>query len=484
MKTMQRRGIVIFALLLGFPALGWADNRDGASGSDGAYYRADANPGGNVHILRNGTLYSNPGTNVFVQSNPAMTRVGSTLYVVVRSTDNNKIYCTKSASPYTSWSSWVYVNGQTLDAPAIVSNSAGTQVRAYVRGTNNLLYSADLTNCPSAAAWTAPGPVMQYAPAAVSDSSGIYVLYGDTAGDFRRWQQGTTSFPVVRWSEVDQDQTGGAFYGHEESDEAGSSYFLFGYAPPVMHRAVAIAPADYFGTLASGCPAGTPQQLARGGLLTFICYVKDSLTGDFIIKNNMQSGGSVVEQYQYNWRSCMNENSFGTYTDDCDFYVQLDWFRNIASASSINLRAWVTASGSPSNQAGYVALPLRLKYVLNPANNNSPEIELLFIPYWYAQSGCIEVYGGHDDWGRHIWGFTPACVGSQNLGNGQSRFYNVNLKSYILQRFGDYFRGYHADLDLIVDRWAVTWGSGAITAKVGTSQLTSSVQHTALDVLF
>jgi hypothetical protein len=51
---MQRRGIVIFALLLGFPALGWADNREGASGSDGAYYQADSQPGQKVTILRNG----------------------------------------------------------------------------------------------------------------------------------------------------------------------------------------------------------------------------------------------------------------------------------------------------------------------------------------------------------------------------------------------------------------------------------------------
>jgi len=75
---MQRRGIVVFALLLRSPALGWADNRNGASGSDGAYYQADAEPGQNIIILRNGATYSNPGTNVFVQSNPALTRVGST----------------------------------------------------------------------------------------------------------------------------------------------------------------------------------------------------------------------------------------------------------------------------------------------------------------------------------------------------------------------------------------------------------------------
>jgi len=62
-----------------------------------------------------------------------MTRAGDMLYVVVRSTDNNKIYCTRSSSPYTSWGPWVYVNGQTLDAPAIVSNSGGSQVWAFVR---------------------------------------------------------------------------------------------------------------------------------------------------------------------------------------------------------------------------------------------------------------------------------------------------------------------------------------------------------------
>jgi hypothetical protein len=121
---------------------------------------------------------------------------------------------------------------------------------------------------------------------------------------------------------------------------------------------------------------------------------------------------------------------------------------------------------------------------VNPLNNNSQEIEFLFIPYWYAQSGCIEVSGGYDIKGRYLWGFTPACVGAQNLGNGQSQFYNLNLKSYILMRFGDYFRGNNTNIDPVIDHWAVTWGLTTETVKDGTNKQTSAVQHTALDVLF
>lgn len=482
---MRGREIIVFGLLLLVPTLGWAENRYGVSGSDGAYYQSDASPGGNVQILKNGLLHSNPGTNVFVQSIPAITRVGSTLYVVARSTDNNKIYCTRSSSPYTSWTPWVYVNGQTLDAPALVSKSGGSQAWVFMRGLNNLLYGANVTNCPSSPTWTAPGPTMQLAPVASSDPSGIYVDYWGADGEFYRWKQGTTSFPVTRWFGRDMDQVGGALHAHIEDDQSGSFSVPSGYAPPMTHRAVAIPPANTLNSPnTSGCPSGTPPGLALGGSLTAMCYVKDSSTGDFIIRNNMLSGGNTFSYFQYNWRSCMDGNSFGMFTDDCDFYTQTDWFHDIASPSSINLRAWASASGSPANQSGYLSLVFRLKNIAIPNNNGTPEIELHFLPYFYAQSGCQEVCGGHDADGRHVFGFTPACVGAQNLGSGQSRFYDVNLKSYILQRFGDNFKGCHADVDLDVSHWAITWGVGAQTVKAGTSQIITSVQHVALDVVF
>jgi hypothetical protein len=476
-----KRGAIVVLFVL-CPVLGWADNRNGVSGADGAYYQADAQPGGNVKLLRNGLQHSAPGTNVFVQSNPAMTRVGSTLYVVVRSTNNNNIYCTRSSSPYTSWTPWVYVNGQTLDAPALVSNSSGTQVWAFVRGTNNLLYRADLTNCPSSPAWAAPGPAMQAAPSAVSDPSGIYVSYLGADNEFHRWKLGTSSFPIARGFGSDQDATGGALYVHLNSDQIGSSFLPSGYAPPILHRAVSIPPANPLSSPATsgGCPANSPPFLTLGGPLTFMCYVKDNSTGDFIIRNQMNTGGTFGLPYQYNWRSCMVGNSFGMFSDDCDFFAGVSFFRNIADPSEINLRAWVSASGSPASQAGYVSLVFRLKNKLLSAQ----EIELHFIPYWYAQSGCHEINGGHDANGRHVFGFTPACVGSSNLGSGQSRFYNVNLKSYILMRFGDFFRGFHQDIDPVVSNWAVTWGLAVQTVKYSTSQLTTSVQHTALDVVF
>lgn len=454
----MRKGSVVLVFLLWAPVVGWADNRNGATGADGAYYQADAQPGGNVKIIRNGNVTAaQPGANIFVQSNPAMTRVGSTLYVIARSTNNNRIYCTRSSSPYTSWTPWVYVNGQTLDAPALVSNTAGNQAWAFVRGTNNVLYSANLINCPPAGGWSATISssgqfiFMQAAPSAVSDPSGVYVAYLGADNEFHRWKLGTSSFPVARGFGSDQDATGGALYAHLNNEEAGSLFLPAGYAPPFTHRAVAISPANALSTAPSGCPANTPPFLAMGGPLTFMCYVKDNATGDFVIRNQMNAGGTPGLPYQYNWRSCMIGNSFGFFSDDCDFGAAVSFFRDIVSPSQINLRAWVSASGSPATQAGFVSLVFRLKNKLLLGE----EIELHFIPYWYAQSGCYEINGGHDGHGRHVFAFTPACVGASNLGSGQSRFYNVNLKSYILMRFSDFFRGFHQDIDPVASNWAV-----------------------------
>lgn len=98
---MQKKGVVGFVLLLLYPGLGWAgDIRNAATGSDGAYYQAEAQPNSTITIQRNGANYSTPGTNVLAASIPAMTRVGNRLYVVARHTNNN-IYCTRSDPPLT-----------------------------------------------------------------------------------------------------------------------------------------------------------------------------------------------------------------------------------------------------------------------------------------------------------------------------------------------------------------------------------------------
>lgn len=470
---MRAQRVVFFMLIWLFPVISWAENRNGVSGSDSAYWQAIVQPNLSITVLRNAVqAAAQPGG--LTPSFPAMTRVGSTLYLVYRATDN-KIYCARSAYPYGSWTPWQYVNGQTLDAPAIAST--GSRVWAFVRGIDARLYYADLTNCPSAAAWSSLPVSMQYTPAAAADPSGVYVLYFNSDGYLIRWKLGTgINIPQVRTFGWDQDATGGGVYVHQYTDQE-PPVGIFQHSPPPDHRAIYIPPADVL-TLSgtSSCPTNTPPLLALGGPSTSLCYVPDSSTGDFLIRKAMLSGGTPGFAYQYNWRSCMGGNSFGMFTDDCELYTQLDWFRGINYTHQINLRAWVTATGSPAGQSGYISLVFRLKNLLS-----SEEIELHFIPYWYAQSGCFEIDGGHDPDGRHVFAFTAACVGAQNLGSGQSRFYNVDLRSYITQRFGDFFRGFHGDIDPIVNHWAVTWGLAVETVKAGSSHLITSVQHVALD---
>jgi hypothetical protein len=242
------------------------------------------------------------------------------------------------------------------------------------------------------------------------------------------------------------------------------------YFPP----ANTLVPQDF-----PGCPSGTPPLLALGGPLTFLCYGKDDSTGDFVLRYVMNSGGVFNAVYQYNWRSCMVGNSVNFFTDACDFLAGIDFFKHIGRTSEINLRARVSATGNTASNAGYVSLVFRLKNKLLLGQ----EIELHFMPYWYAQSGCYAL-GTHDIYGRHIFFFTPACAGSTNLGSGQSRFYNINLRSFILQRFADYFYGLHPDIDPVVSNWAVTWGLGSITLKNSINSLNATVKDVALDVLF
>ncbi len=98
MKLRVAVGSILFLLIGSTVSL--ADVRNTVSGADGAFFLAARDQGSSIiRVFRNGVLTTSPSTSLIVGSEPAMTRAGSTLYIVVRGS-NGGIYCTTSAFPY------------------------------------------------------------------------------------------------------------------------------------------------------------------------------------------------------------------------------------------------------------------------------------------------------------------------------------------------------------------------------------------------
>ncbi len=312
------------------------------------------------------------------------------------------------------------------------------------------------------------------APNAVADSSGVYVTYPDNAGEFRRFKMGELTPKIARWfGSTDQDVVGGRLYVHQNSSDNNPGTPV-GYGPYQRHRAWHKVTNNLLSSPSPLCPGNTPSLLSRGGSSAATCYVPDPSTGDFVIQhklNAIPTGGS-----QHAWRSCMAGNSSGLFTDDCDLVATLSFFRPISQATAVNLRATVQASG-PTGNIAYAGLNFRIKA------DSGTEVELIFTPFYAALGGCIEQVGT-DGTGRRLWLFTPVCVGSTNLGSGQTRFYNLDLKSYIVARIADGFRGRIPDLDFNLDHWHVSWGLSAATVASQNVGISASYSNPALDVLY
>lgn len=478
MRARSLGAVLVMSFVIATASPGWCDVPMNVSGSDGALYQAIRNSNNTITVLRNGQPHSaQPGG--LTPSLPAMTRVGSTLYLFVRGTENS-LWCTKSVHPYTAWDPWKSVGGGTFDPPVIVST--GSVAYAFVRGADNFLHYANVTNCPQPASWIRPTTAVNIVtvPQAYADESGVYVSWGDSHGDFHRWRLGTTTFPHARRFGSDTDVTGAGVIVYSTSDER-PPVGRNGYTPDV-HKGIYAGSADPLVFLSNLCPSGTPPLLRMGGSQTAKCYVTDSNTGDFILQDRMFMTSGVLDVAEYKWRSCLVGSSFNLPTDGCDFSASVDFFPRLTDTTEVRLRARVTASaGANPAGSGAVSLVFRLKYLIGPFY---PEIEMHLMPFYFAQGGCIEFGGDHDAGGRHMWWFTPACVGSQNLGNGQSRFYNLNLRSYISARITDFFRGTHQHIDNNPANWAVSWGLGYITAQIKGHQLITSVDDPTLEVLF
>jgi len=107
--------------------------------------------------------------------------------------------------------------------------------------------------------------------------------------------------------------------------------------------------------------------------------------------------------------------------------------------------------------------------------------------HWNNTQSCV-TFVDHDDDGRHTFFFTPACVGVPNLTSGQSRFYNVDLKSYILSKLNDHFQasnGRHDDLPTYDPQyWRITWGVSVITGRMNQDRIAATVDDVHLEVLF
>lgn len=95
MRARSLGAVLVMSFVIATASPGWCDVPMNVSGSDGALYQAIRNSNNTITVLRNGQPHSaQPGG--LTPSLPAMTRVGSTLYLFVRGTENS-LWCT---SPY------------------------------------------------------------------------------------------------------------------------------------------------------------------------------------------------------------------------------------------------------------------------------------------------------------------------------------------------------------------------------------------------
>jgi len=105
-----------------------------------------------------------------------------------------------------------------------------------------------------------------------------------------------------------------------------------------------------------------------------------------------------------------------------------------------------------------------------------------------AGAQCITATG-HDGEGRHIFTFTPACVGATSVIGGQSLFYDVNLRNFIATKFQDHFRDtfgrQHNDLSgYDLRNWRLTWRGSFFLDRRGVDSSSVIMDDLSVEVKF
>lgn len=470
------RFVVLFVILLGSttPVLAQLDVRYQVAGSDNNVWAAGINLSNNtVVVLRNGSDIFVPQAGGQTLSSPALTRLGSTIYMLRRGLDD-VVYCNRLPWPYTSWIGWVSLGGTTSSALAVASSLS----RVYVAGrekTSDGLYTRDVTDCGGTWSWT--GFYTNDAPEMISDDAGVRIYFYDLNGDSRSLVLGATVAPRVAVFGSDKELHGARLF---------VAPYWVGHGP-IAHSIL------LFGNAAT--PLGAPGTcnltpltgMARGNSSSSICYASDVSAGDVLV-NTRFSPTSPSNSGQYSWRSCIVGFSSSDLDAPCDIsLLSHDVFPDLLQTSAANLRAKVQIHNASHTASGLSQVSLGIRLVSEIVGSGSNEVEMQMLVHWNNTQSCYTLVD-HDNHGRHTFFFTPTCMGLPNVTSGQTTFYTVDLRSYILSKINDHFQasnGRHDDLPTYDPQyWKITWGVSVITGRGGQDQVAATVDDVHLEVLY
>jgi peptidoglycan/xylan/chitin deacetylase (PgdA/CDA1 family) len=165
-------------------------------GFDHAFYRGED---GAVYqrTFRDGVWTAQTGMGGRVVGAPAAALAGTTLVVGARGTDGALWLRTNTQG---TWGAWQSLGGVLAAAPAVVGDASG-RIDAFVRGTNNQLYTRTRLLAGSWSAWTSLGAGLASGPAAVSTGGGGLQVYV-TRADHTVWGRSRSAAGWAAWQSL------------------------------------------------------------------------------------------------------------------------------------------------------------------------------------------------------------------------------------------------------------------------------------------
>lgn len=493
MRRVWKGGVVLVSGLLGGLVPGAQAYVRNQTGSVSAVYRLERTSTNGMTFLRNDSAAGIQQPGGATLSEPALTTLSSTVYGLVRGT-NQGIYCNRYTPSTNTWAGWINLGGATLDAPAIASN--GSSVYAVVRGTDNGVYYRNVTTCGGAWVWT--GQAEAGAPQLTGDASGFYIYISDPSGLIRRHRIGECSTYPCSWPRVWGFENDPEWRGAKTAPDGLVTGATFGIGAR-QHKYRLSNP-----TLQSttNCPAYTIPALTFGRSTgTKLCYAVNNATGGMRVRHYLTGPDSLLLH-----RTC--QSGFYFTSDGCDWDVgNTPMMPMVSTTTRIPLRTQVTIDAarvtSPVPSTGFLEY---LTWVALPpfdTNNRGPAFEIIWAPFYKNASSCYKVFttvgpGCSIDPRTNPAGnaavliVTPACYGGSNTLVGQTRTYNVDLRPVIVDAIQhDWYNtcGWNFDDNVAHYKvangpWIVTKVDGGLQPSGSYDYLEATTEDTVLEELF